>query len=85
MVSEEKMFKECGRRWRRMTEANLSYKLTKWAFGSGELKIEEIMTIGRWRAPLYSKQAAKLVQKSHCIVHSRTMVVLFRTNSVLMS
>ena len=29
------MFKESGR-WR-MTEAYLSYKLTKWAFGSGEL------------------------------------------------
>ena len=37
VVSEEKMFKECGRR--RMTEAYLSYKLTIWAFGSGELKI----------------------------------------------
>ena len=34
VVSEEKMFKECGRRrWRR---PYLSYKLTKWAFGSGE-------------------------------------------------
>ena len=40
VVSEEKMFKECGWWWRRMTmtEAYLSYKLTKWAFGSGELK-----------------------------------------------
>ena len=37
VVSEEKMFKECGRR--RTTEADLSYKLTKWAFGSGELKM----------------------------------------------
>ena len=40
-VSEEKMFKECGRRTRddrrRTTEAYLSYKLTR-AFGSGELK-----------------------------------------------
>ena len=36
VVSEEKMFKECGRR--RTTEAYLSYKLTKWAFGSGKLK-----------------------------------------------
>ena len=35
MVSEEKMLKACGRR---TTEAYLSYKLTKWAFGSGELK-----------------------------------------------
>ena len=44
VVSEEKMFKECGRRtmtyngWR-TTEASLSYELTKWAFGSGELII----------------------------------------------
>ena len=47
VVSEEKMFKECGRRRtttaddddvRRTTEAYLFYKLTKWAFGSGELK-----------------------------------------------
>ena len=43
VVSEEKMFKECGRRMtddrrRRTTETYLSYKLTKWAFGSGELK-----------------------------------------------
>ena len=45
VVSEEKMFKEGGRRQtmydgrrRRTTEACLSYKLTKWAFGSGELK-----------------------------------------------
>ena len=38
VVSEEKMFKECGRRRRRTNEAYLSYKLTKWAFGSGELK-----------------------------------------------
>ena len=37
VVSEEKMFKECGR-WRRTMEAYSSYKLTKWAFGSGELK-----------------------------------------------
>ena len=37
VVSEEKMFKECGRRG--TTEAYLSFKLTKWAFGSGELKI----------------------------------------------
>ena len=37
VVSEEKMFKECGRR-QRTTEAYLSYKLTIWAFGSGELK-----------------------------------------------
>ena len=36
VVSDEKMFKECGR-WRPM-EAYLSYKLTKSAFGSGELK-----------------------------------------------
>ena len=36
VVSDEKMFKECGRR--RTMEAYLSYKLTKWAFGSGELK-----------------------------------------------
>ena len=36
VVSEEKMFKECGRR--RTTEAYLSYKLTIWAFGSGVLK-----------------------------------------------
>ena len=50
MVSEEKMFKECGRRrrrttdddGRRTTEAYLSYKLTKWAFGSGELKMYKI-------------------------------------------
>ena len=34
VVSEEKMFKECGRR--RTTEAYISYKLTKWAFGSGD-------------------------------------------------
>ena len=40
MVSEAKMFKECGQR-RRTTEAYLSYKLTKWAFGSGELKMGE--------------------------------------------
>ena len=46
---------------------------------------QEIMTIGRWRAPLYSKYTAKLVQKSHCTVNSRMMVVLCRTNSVLMS
>ena len=45
VVSKEKMFKECGRRRtstdddvRQTTEAYLSYKLTKWAFGSGELK-----------------------------------------------
>ena len=31
MVSEEKMFKE-------FKESYLSFKLTKWAFGSGELK-----------------------------------------------
>ena len=43
VVSEEKMFKECGQRntddddGRWTTEAYLSYKLTKWAFGSGEL------------------------------------------------
>ena len=48
-------------------------------------RIQKIMTIGRWRAPLYSKHAAKLVQKSHCIVHSRTMVIPCRTSSVLMS
>ena len=47
VVSEEKMFKECGRRRmtdndiRRMAEAYLSYKLTKSAFGSGELKTTE--------------------------------------------
>ena len=35
VVSEEKMFKECGRR--RTMKAYLSYKITKWAFGSGEL------------------------------------------------
>ena len=35
VVSEEKMFKECG--WWRTMEAYLSYKLTKWAFCSGEL------------------------------------------------
>ena len=34
VVSEEKMFKKCGR----TTEADLSYKLAKWAFGSSELK-----------------------------------------------
>ena len=34
------------------------------------------MTIGRWRAPLYSKHAAQLVQKSHCTVLYHTMVVL---------
>ena len=33
---EEKMFKEGGRQ--RTMEAYLSYKLTKWDFGSGELK-----------------------------------------------
>ena len=43
VVSEEK---ECGRRRttynpHRTTEAALSYKLTKLAFGSGELKMEE--------------------------------------------
>ena len=48
VVSEEKMFKECGRRKktyttddddvRRTMKAYLSYKLTKWAFGSGDLK-----------------------------------------------
>ena len=32
----EEDFKEFGQ-WRTM-EAHLSYKLTKWAFGSGELK-----------------------------------------------
>ena len=37
VVSEEKMFKECGRRTMTTTEAYLSYKLTKWAFGSSEL------------------------------------------------
>ena len=37
VVSEEKMFKECG--GRQTTEAYLSCKLTIWAFGSGELKI----------------------------------------------
>ena len=37
VVSEE-MFKECGQRRWRTTEVYLSYKLTKWAFGSGELK-----------------------------------------------
>ena len=40
VVSEEKMFKECGRRT--MTEAYLSYKLTIWALGSGELMILEL-------------------------------------------
>ena len=35
VVSEEKMFKECGRRRR----TYLSYKLTKWVFGSAELKM----------------------------------------------
>ena len=39
VVSEEKMFKECGRRWRMTTDDYLSYKLTKWACASGELKI----------------------------------------------
>ena len=38
VVSEEKMSKKCGRRRWTTTEAYLSYKLTKWAFGSGELK-----------------------------------------------
>ena len=43
VVSEEKMLKECGRRRtttydrQRTTEAYLSYKLTIWAFDSGEL------------------------------------------------
>ena len=41
VVSEEKMFMECGRRC--TTEAYLSYKLTKWAFGSGELKMKWII------------------------------------------
>ena len=35
VVSDEEMFKESGRR--RTTEAYLSYKLTIWVFGSGEL------------------------------------------------
>ena len=39
VVSDEKIFKECGR-WR-TTGAYLSYKLTKSAFGSGELKITQ--------------------------------------------
>ena len=38
VVSEEKMFKKCGWQQTTPTEAYLSYKLTKWAFGSGELK-----------------------------------------------
>ena len=38
VVSEEKMVKECGRRRQCTTEAYLSYKLSKWASGSGELK-----------------------------------------------
>ena len=46
VVSEEKMFKECGRR---TTEAYLSYKLTKWAFGSGEL----IKTICVWEDAMH--------------------------------
>ena len=37
------MFKECGRR--HMTEAYLSYKLSKRAFGSGELKIDQMKTL----------------------------------------
>ena len=48
VVSEEKMFKECGRRRTTMdedvlrtTEAYLSYKLTIWAFGSSDLKKKE--------------------------------------------
>ena len=36
VASEEKMFKECG--LHTTTEDYLSYKLTKWVFGSGELK-----------------------------------------------
>ena len=36
-VVSEQMFKECGQR-RTMTEACLSYKLTKWAFGLDGLK-----------------------------------------------
>ena len=43
------MFKECGRRrtttyddGRQTTETYLSYKLTIWAFGSGELKIKSV-------------------------------------------
>ena len=40
VVSEEKMFKRCGRR--RMTKAYLSYNLTKWAWGSGEVKTKPI-------------------------------------------
>ena len=46
-------------------------------------KTKEIMTIGWWRAPLYSKHAAKVVKKSQCIVHSRTVVVLCRINVVV--
>ena len=42
VVSEEKMFKECGRRTTDDVEAYLSYKLTKWAFGSGELKMKRV-------------------------------------------
>ena len=38
VVSEETMFKECGRQ--RRTETYLSYKLTKWAFDSGEPKMD---------------------------------------------
>ena len=41
VVSEEMMFKECG--WRRTTENYLSYKLTKWAFGSGELRSHQCL------------------------------------------
>ena len=36
VVSEEKKFKECGGR-RHTMEAYLSYKLTKWAFRSGDV------------------------------------------------
>ena len=40
VVSEEKMFKECGRR--RTTEVYLSYKLTISAFGSGIQRTTEV-------------------------------------------
>ena len=43
--SEEKMFKDCGRRQtmtdKGTTEVYQSYKLTKWAFGSGELRKQD--------------------------------------------
>ena len=63
VVSDEKMFKECGRR--RTTEAYLSYKLTKQAFGPDELLRVKIRFFDLHRV-MKPVVLAKILQEALC-------------------